>query len=97
MVTQLRARTKSIRKQNPQMRRLFNSYMKGFSKDTCKNTLVEYKSYWANCESLVIEEEGLLCRELVGSGKSRRLQVVLLSLLHVILEMLHDSVTTEHM
>ena len=33
------ARTNSIRKQNPQMRRLFISYMKGFSKDICKNTL----------------------------------------------------------
>ena len=34
-----RARTNSIRKQNPQMRRLFISNMKGFSKDICKNTL----------------------------------------------------------
>ena len=26
----------------------------------------EFKSYWAQWESLVIDKEGLLCRELVG-------------------------------
>ena len=31
-----RTRTNSIRKQNPEMRRLFISYMKGFPKDICK-------------------------------------------------------------
>ena len=34
-----RARTVSLRKQNQNIRRLFMSYMKGFNKDICKNTL----------------------------------------------------------
>ena len=34
-----RARTASLRKENPNIRRLFMSYMKGFNKDISKNTL----------------------------------------------------------
>ena len=34
-----RARTAPIRKENPNIRRLFMSFMKGFNKDICKNTL----------------------------------------------------------
>ena len=34
-----RARTDSSRKEHPEIKRLFISYMKGFSKDICKNTL----------------------------------------------------------
>ena len=40
-----RARTNSIRKQNAQMRRLFISYTKSFSKDVCKNTLASWINY----------------------------------------------------
>ena len=35
-----RARTDSFRKDHPEIKRLFMSYMKGFSKDICKNTLL---------------------------------------------------------
>ena len=44
----------------------------------------------------MIDEEGMLCRELVGSGKSQRKQVVLL-LADVVFKMLHESVTMRHM
>ena len=58
----------------------------------------EFKSYWAQWESLVIVKEGLLFRELVGPGKSQTMQVLLpMSLVDVASGMLHDSVTTEHM
>ena len=58
----------------------------------------ELKSLWAQWESMVVDEDGLLCRELVGPGSSRRMQVVIpLSLVNVVLEKLHDSVTGGHM
>ena len=48
----------------------------------------EFNSYWAQWEKLVIDGEELLCRELVGSGKSSRMQVALpLSLVDGELEM----------
>ena len=60
--------------------------------------MAEFKSYWAQWVSVVNDEEGLLCRELVGSEKSQRIQVVLpLSLVDVALETLHDCVTAGHM
>ena len=58
----------------------------------------ELKSLWAQWESMSINEDGLLCRELVGPGSSRRMQVVIpLCLVSAVLEKLHDSVTGGHM
>ena len=58
----------------------------------------ELKSLWAQWESFTFDKDGLLCRELAGPGKTRRMQVVIpLSLVDTVLEMLHDSVTAGHM
>ena len=58
----------------------------------------ELKSLWAQWESLVFNEDGLLCREMMDSRSSRRMQVVIpRGLVSPVLEMLHDSVTGGHM
>ena len=58
----------------------------------------EFKSYWAQWESMVINEEGLLLRVLEGPGSARREQIVIPSrLTDIILEMMHDNVTAGHM
>ena len=58
----------------------------------------ELKSNWAQWESMIVNQEGLLCRKLMCPGSSGRMQVVIpLSLVEVILEMLHDSITVGYM
>jgi transposase InsO family protein len=58
----------------------------------------EYKSYWAQWESLVIDDDGLLCRELVTGEKNHRFQVLVpKSMINAVLEVVHDSVTGGHM
>ena len=57
----------------------------------------EYKSYWAQWESLCIDNDGLLCRELLMSGKKTRKQVVMPhSLVEKVLTILHEGVTGGH-
>ena len=58
----------------------------------------EVKSFWAQWESLVINQDGLLCRKLSGPASSQRMQIVIpSSLIDAILEVLHDSITGGHM
>lgn len=58
----------------------------------------EFKSYWAQWESIVINSKGLLCRKLVGPGSSVRMQMIIPnSLVDVVLELMHDSITAGHM
>ena len=65
-----KARTNSIRKQNPQMRRLFISYMKGFSKDICKNTLVGWIRSLINSvrQMLTLSYPAICCKAARGES-----------------------------
>ena len=58
----------------------------------------ELKSYWAQWESMMVNQKGLFCWKLIGPGSSSMMQVVIpLSLVEMILELLHDNETTDHM
>ena len=58
----------------------------------------EFKSLWAQWESLKVDETGLLVRELVVSLKRVRYQVVLpQKLISTVMEVMHDSITGGHL
>ena len=58
----------------------------------------EYKSYWAQWESVELSQDGLLFRKLQGPGSFRRVQLIVpRKLIEVVLGMMHDSVTAGHM
>ena len=58
----------------------------------------EFKSYWSQWESLVLDPDGLLCRKFVPVRGQVRLQVVIpKGMVDKLLGLLHDSVTAGHM
>jgi len=58
----------------------------------------EFKSLWAQWESLEVGTDGLLYRMLSGPGvRARRQLVIPRKLVELVLEMMHDSITGGHM
>ena len=58
----------------------------------------EFKSLWAQWESMELSKDGLLFRKLQGPGSFKRVQLIIpRKLVEVVPGMMHDSITTGHM